>query len=232
MRSNLPNATPPTDEVTDRRPRHAASRRVGIIATGAVCLLLALFAVLFMRGPNASGSILLLSSSAPAGWQTYRDPAGLFAVQLPPGWTAHVETGTSSFGGPTGSATETDETISFGDPSQGSASAAVYVDDTPIHTDFERQWYCQASRSDELDSFHGYPALTMPATWIFESNTAHFQLAYMIPGVVGPLHTSPAMTTLPPTPTPLPQRMIDDDKTIVDTILATFQPTGTRALSC
>lgn len=221
---------PPGEEAA-LSPQRSGNRRAGI-ATAAVCLLLALFAVLLLRGPSTTGLFFSLSSNAPANWQTYRDPAGLFSVRLPAGWSARTETGTSSFGGPTGSATETDETITFNDPSQGSASAAVYVNAEPIQSDFERQWNCQAFRSEEHNSFHGYPAQSMPGTWIFESSTAHFQLDYMIPGVVGPAHSSPAMAGLTPTPTPLPQRVIDADTTTVNTILATFQPTSMSALSC
>ena len=226
--------TPATSEDTNAaRPAPGGGvRRAAIGATLAVCVVLALFAVLFVRGPSGARSSLSSAPSVPASWQSYRDPAGLFSVRLPANWRVRLDTGTMSFGDRTGSATETDETISFSDPAQGSASAAVYVTVEPIRTDFERHWYCSGFRSQEYGSFHAYPATIMPATWIFESASAHFQLAYMIPGIAGPVHSSPPILTPVPTPTPLPKATSDADQTVVNTILASFQPTSTTPLSC
>lgn len=219
------SATP--DPVPGRRVRHT-----GIVATVVVCILLALFAVLLVRGPGGSQTSLSSGPTVPATWKTYRDLANLFTVRLPASWSVRLHTVAATFGDRTGSVTETQEYITFSDPAQGSASAEIFVTAIPIQSDFERHWYCEGNRTGERDSFHNYPATTMPATWLFESATAHFQLGYMIPGVIGPVYSSPPMLTPVPTPTSLPQATIDHDKTIVETILASFQPASASPLSC
>lgn len=198
----------------------------GAIAT--VCLVVALFAILMLR-PN--GSPFGGTPNAPANWQTYRDPSGLFSVRLPAEWTAQVETGTDSFGDNTGSATETDEMIRFGDPALGNASAQLYVTATPIQSDFERHWYCK--NFGQANRPHAMSAETLsPGPFLFDTANAHFQVSVSIPGVLGPLHSSPVYTNPPPTPTPLPQQTIAADRTILATILGSFQPANATPLSC
>jgi hypothetical protein len=153
-------------------------------------------------------------------------------VRLPPPWTVRFDTGSSGFGDSTGSATETDEFISFTDPAQGDASPWVSVNATPIHTAFERHWYCGAFPGKH-DSFHGIPAQSVfDVEWLFETGNAHFQIDYAIPGVKGPPHTSPLILTPSPIPTPLPPSTVFADQTLVNTILASFQPTDPHALAC
>lgn len=235
MRRDFPEHPSTLDLETPESAPRRGKRFAGIVATPVVCVVLALFAVLLVRGPGSAQSPLSSGPSVPVGWQSYHDPAGLFRVRLPVTWAVRLDTSSATFGDRTGSATETDEMIRFSDPAQGNASPAVLVTVAPIRTDFERHWYCNAWRSSEHDSFHGYPAATMSpgsATWLFESATAHFQLAYMIPGVAGPPSTGPLMLTPVPTPTPLPKATIDADTTTVNTILASFQPTSASPLAC
>lgn len=235
MRHHNPEIPSSEDSVTIEHAPRRGKRFAGIVATLVVCVVLVLFAVLLVRGPGSSQSLSSSGPSVPVAWQSYRDPAGLFTVRLPASWSVRLDTSSATFGDRTGSATETQEMIRFTDPAQGNASAAVFVTVAPIRTDFERHWYCNAWRSSEHESFHGYPATSMSpmsATWLFESATAHFQFDYMIPGVAGPAHSSPMMLTPVPTPTRLPKATIDTDTTIVNTILASFQPTSASPLSC
>ncbi|MFI5273919.1 MAG: hypothetical protein ACHQ4H_12875 [Ktedonobacterales bacterium] len=201
-----------------------------VVAVVAVGLVVALFALLVLRQSTAAS--FPQGAAPPVDWQTYRDPTGLFSVKLPRSWQVTIETGTSSFGDRTGSATEQDEMISFTDPALGSASASVYVYAAPIHTAFEQHWYCQA-RQDYNATFDGIAAHAEgDVLWLFETRNAHFQLSYVIPGVKGPPHSSPIMRGPVVTETPLPQAEIATDESIVNAMLVSFQLTSTHSLSC
>src|SRR5262245_40584758 len=101
-----PSATP-AHERPERGGRFGASLPAFVMVAAVV----GLFAVLLAR---ANGSV---DSTVPANWQTYRDPLGLFTTRLPPDWTAQADTSTASFGDRTGSATESEEHLTFTDPS-------------------------------------------------------------------------------------------------------------------
>ncbi|HEX8033689.1 MAG TPA: hypothetical protein VF510_07565 [Ktedonobacterales bacterium] len=207
--------------------RSALRTRLGAFgAIVAVCLIVALFAVLMLRPSSLFG----VSPTVPANWQTYHDPRGLFSVQMPAEWTASVDTTTESFGDNTGSATETEEMILFSDPALGEASARVYVSATPIQSDFERHWYCQSfGQANPLP--HDIPPETLsPGPFLFNTANAHFQVSAVIPGVLGPPHSSPAFP--PPTPTPLPSQTVVVDRTVLSMILGSFLPTNTTPLFC
>jgi hypothetical protein len=223
----------PHAAMPEANPTPRASRRVRLGALGAaaaLCLVVALFVALthgLAGGSPASG--------APAAWQTYRDPLGLFTVRLPGAWSAHADMSQETFGDRTGSASETTEIIQFSDPALGAASARFSADAAPIRTDFERHWYCQGP-SHTNSSFHGLPAESpSDATWLFETANARFarfQLDVWIPGVLEPPHTSPLQLTPVPTATPLPQATVAADRTIIKTILGSFQPSNAAALTC
>ncbi len=170
--------------------------------------------------------------AAPADWQTYRDPLGLFSVRLPKQWRAQVSTGQASFGDRSGSASEPTETIQFSDPALGGARAQVDVNASPIQSAFERHWYCQAF-PQKNGTFHGIPAdHNQDATWLFDTANAHFQLDVWIPGVLEPWHSHGAELTPVPTATPLPQATVAADRAVLGIILGVFQPTNATALSC
>ncbi|MGZ3666378.1 MAG: hypothetical protein ACXWQ5_19910 [Ktedonobacterales bacterium] len=210
-------------------PRAALRTRLGAFgAIVAVCLIVALFAVLMLRPSSLFG----VTPTVPANWQTYHDPRGLFSVQMPAEWTASVDTSTESFGDNTGSATETEEMIRFSDPALGEASARVYVSASPIQSDFERHWYCQSfGQANPLP--HDIPPETLsPGPFLFNTANAHFQVSAEIPGVLGPLHSSPVYSSPPPTPTPLPQQVIAVDRTTLAMILDSFLPANSTQLFC
>lgn len=215
------------------RPAKRRRVRVGAIgAVAAVCVVVALFAVVTRAPGDGTLGGDPNGPAAPADWQTYRDPLGLFSVRLPKGWTAQSSTSSETFGDRTGSATETAEMIQFSDPALGAASARVDVSAAPIKTDFERHWYCQGF-PQKTSSFHGIPAeSTSDAMWLFDTGNAHFQLDVWIPGVLVPPHSSPLQLAPVPTATPLPQATVAADRAVISTILGSFRPTNAAALSC
>lgn len=224
-------------EAREGGPAPRARRRVRLGALGAVataCAVVALFAVVTLRPGSGALGVDPNGPAAPADWQTYRDPLGLFSVRLPKGWAAQASTGSETFGDRTGSATETNEGVDFRDPTLGNAGPRVQISASPIRTDFERHWYCGGfPAKDNVDTFHGIPAEHFDsATWLFETANAHFQLDVWIPGVLEPMHSSPLQLTPVPTATPLPQATVAADRTVIDAILGSFQPTNAMALSC
>lgn len=229
-------------ETRAHQSRRLRGRLAGVAASCAVLVVLGLFAALFGWLPEPWQTFIqtgnfTLGSAPPTptvAWETYADPSGLFSVRIPANWTASHETGTATYGDRTGSATVTSIHDRFSDPTLGDASAAFFVYALPITTDFDHQWYCQGSGGLPATQFHGIPATTLGdgVTAIFDTTNGHFQIAYSIPGVKEPIHSTPAMTHIPPTPTPLPQAEIQADQTIIDSILASFTPASTTPLAC
>jgi hypothetical protein len=82
--------------------------------------------------------------------------------------------------------------------------------------------------------FHGFPTWYMdPATVLFITGNGHFQLDVWIPGVLEPVHSGvPLQSTPQPTATPLPASWIAADQVTVAEILASFQSTDPKPLSC
>jgi hypothetical protein len=173
----------------------------------------------------------------PADWQTYRDPAGLFSVRMPPGWAVRFSTDSATFGDRTGSASETSEDVFISDPAlnngppsliSGSPWVAIHAD--PINTDFERHWYCQgfAQPSGPPTFFFGVPAQSdSNGGWLLETAHAHFQ----IDAANGPSYEYPGPAT-PSTPTPLPPATVTADQILINAILGSFRPTDPHALNC
>jgi hypothetical protein len=94
MQPSEMESTPSVDALREGEPPRAG-RRARLSALGAVaatCLVVVLIAVLLHRSDSALG-VNPNGPPAPADWQTYLDPLGLFSVRLPAEWTAHVYTG-------------------------------------------------------------------------------------------------------------------------------------------
>lgn len=229
-RPELPADGDTPASILPRRGTARRSTRFGLAAAGlAVALVVVLFAVLSLQRGNGAAAP---PPTVPAGWQTYHDPAGLFSLRMPQGWSAHLETSSETFGDRTGSATETSEFLSVSDPAQGTGSAKFYVNAAPISTAFERHWYCQAFPSAN-GAFHGISASSIgQAMWLFDTANAHFQLDVWIPGVLEPPHSSPMLPSTAPTETPLPAATVATDRQTLATMLGSFTPTDPRALAC
>ena len=217
------------DEVP-RTGQRGRPRALGVVA--AIGLVVTLLAMVLHRPASGPLGLLLTGPAAPAEWPTYRDPLGLFRVRLPPAWTAVVYMGEDSWGDRTGSATEPEEAVQVSDPALGAGSARFDVDATPIHTAFERHYYCQAAwqwwrtvLSFPIDDLSD-------ATWLVDTANAHFRLKVMIPGVLGWPHASRHPLTPVPTATPLPPVTVAADLSVLSTIVGAFQPTNATALSC
>jgi hypothetical protein len=178
----------------------------------------ALAAVLLVRAGGTSPT-----------WQTYHDPSGLFTLWLPPGWTAQIETSTAGYGDSSGSATVSEEMVTFDDPVQGTGSAHFWIVADPIKTAFERQYNCQDSSM--LQSFSARNLSTMEQTgavWFFTTETAYFQVDVAIPGVLAPATFGHPL----PTAAPIPATWLAADKADVNAILVSFQPTDSKPLVC
>lgn len=64
--------------------------------------------------------------------------------------------------------------------------------------------------------------------WFFTIQNANFQIDVTVPGVVVPTTFGPP----PPKATPIPAAWLATDKTEVNTMLVSFQPTDPRPLAC
>ena len=162
-------------------------------------------------------------------WQTYHDPDDLFTVQLPPGWTAQVESSTAAFGDRSISVSESIEMITFDDPSQGTGSAKLGVIAYPIKDASAHQYYCGIS--SDLQPFSSMNLSSMAHTGalrLFTTDTASFQVDVTIPGVLVPANFGPP----PPPATPLPSSWLATDQTEMQVMLTSFQPTDPKPLSC
>lgn len=223
----------PTGQV-DTNPRRGRFLARWIPAMVVVAVVAGLAAVLLGSGHGPAGSSPGVGggSANTAGWQTYHDPLNMYSLRLPPGWTAQVSTGSSTYGDRTGSMSVTTEGVVFSDPQYGDSSARVYIMAEPIASDFSRHWYCQAfSRNQENSTFHGIPAVHFQdAVWLFSSANAHFQLDVWIPGVLEPPHEMGPGPIIQPTP--LPSSWIAADRADINGVLASLQPANPAPLSC
>jgi hypothetical protein len=208
-------------ETADRRRRRLGA----FVALAVVCAVVAGFGALARSQQRAL-------PAGVAGWQVYHDPLGLFSMRLPPGWTAVVMMGSFTQGDRMGSDSGQDESITFRDPSQGQASASIWVYAMPIHNTTLAQRMDCSSRPREPLLFNGYPAdANAPEMTLFESGNAHFQIDETIPGVLMPPNLGKANPLLP-TPSPLPAATVTADRALLSDALASFQPANPKPLVC
>ncbi len=211
---------------------HGASRRRGPwLAGGAVLAvlvsLIAVFAALRSRGLplNMGGTTPAASSTAPASWQLYRDPAGLFTVHIPAGWTATTDTRAATVGDRTGSGQQTLYDTALGDPPSGRATITVYIHVSTLNTPFLHHWQC-APGPPANTTVDGIPARYDPVFgWLFDTDVAHYQVSYIVPGWTGN-----AAQFAPPTP--IPPATLQAGQQLMSEILATFTPSSTKPLTC
>lgn len=211
----------PTHEPSARESRGRAGRWVALAATATV--LDALVAVLVGRAGLPVGS-----GGASTSWQTYHDPFGLFTLRVPPGWTAQFAPTTGTFGDRYGSESERVDMVSFADPAQGTGSAYVLVTAYPIKTTFDHQHSCQQPSNLQRFSPATLSSMEPSGVWLFTTETASFQVDVGIPGVVMPVGFGPPT----PIPTPIPAPWVAIDKSEVNAMLVSFQPTDPKPLAC
>jgi len=207
---------------------HDPSARLGrpgrwVMAAAAAVIVAALAAVLLGRAGLLAGG-----RGASGSWQLYHDPFGLFTVQLPPRWTAQFAPSTGTFGDRYGSETERVDQVSFDDPAQGTGSAYVSVIAHPIKTAFDHQYNCQ--QPSDLQPFVPLTLSSMEPGGhsLFTTENAYFQVNVGIPGVVTPVGFGPP----PPPATPIPSTWVATDKSEVNALLVSFQPTNSKPLTC
>jgi hypothetical protein len=165
------------------------------------------------------------------GWQTFRDPLGLFTVRYPPGWNAESQTNYATFGDPYGSATDPWESVTVREASHGAGGASVSIDAGPIYdTAFEHQWYCQAGPGSNNNGwFRIYPATYfLPDSWVFYTGNAHFQIDITIPDILEPQ----SHVANPPSPKLVPAPWVAADITYVTGILDSFHPSDLLPHTC
>lgn len=193
-----------------------------------LAVVVVLMAVLGARAgvtASQSGS----SGGASLRWQTYHDPFGLSSLQLPPGWTAHVEPASTWYIDSTGSEKVSEEMVTLSDLSQGTGSAYFRIVADPIKTAFDRQYYCRNS-----STLHGFSSRNLSSmeqsggVWLFTTENATFQINIAIPGIVVPAKFGAPTTK----PTPLPATWSVTDKMDVNAMLVSFQPTDPKPLAC
>lgn len=184
------------------------------VLVGIATIVAALVAGLLLRAGMASANRPTGDAPTSARWQTYHDPFGLYTLQLPSSWSAHVV-----------SSDVTLETVTFDDPEQGKASARVSITATAI----DSQSVCRMPIPHQ--SFSGLTLGAMEqagALAIVYTNSESFQVDVMIPGVLAPATFDAAA----PTPTPLPAAQTNSDRTEVNTLLVSFHPTDAKPLTC
>jgi hypothetical protein len=160
-------------------------------------------------------------------WPLYRDPAGLFTVRIPPGWTASTNTGTATVGDRTGSGQEPTEETALGDPPNGSTTITVYISVSEFDSPFLHGLACREGTPGPTDAtVAGLPALYNPRTgWVFNTNQAFYQVGYLYPGYTGSVLQTSA-------PTPIPAATLQAGQQLMSQILATFRPSSTQPLTC
>jgi hypothetical protein len=222
-------------EAPREKHRHGTSRQRGPWLAGVALLavlasLIVVFAALRSRGtpPNTGGATPAASSTAPASWQMYRDPAGLFTVRIPAGWTATTDTSTATVGDRTGSGQEPIYDTALGDPPRGSATITVYIHVSALNTPFLHHWQCGANAPGPPanTTVDGVPARYDPIFgWLFDTDVAHYQVSYIFPGWTGSILQTSA-------PTPIPPATLQAGQQLMSEILATFTPSSTKPLTC
>ena len=217
----------------ERRPRGRRSRLLAILLV--VAVVAGIVAVVLHGVGSASNPSPGANATVPANWLGYRDPEGLFGVRLPRDWAVSIETDNETIADRTCSSTEPTEFVGLRNLSQGNGSAQVGISAHLINTETacDHHLYCGGSWSArQTGSFNGIPAThDEPAVWYFETGNAQFRVSFTIPGVIGPSHSGGFPGVLP-TPTPLPRNWVSADRTIVNQILASFQPSDPNALAC
>ena len=213
-----PEHEPPAhrDRLRGRLGRWVTSAEVTIVVV-------ALAAVLLARAGLSAGG-----GGASPSWQPYHDPFGLFTLRVPPGWTAHFAPTTGTFGDRYGSETARVDQVTFDDPAQGTGSAFMWIIAHLIRTTFDHQLYCQQPANLQPYAPTTLSSLEPAGVWFFTTETASFQVDVGIPGVVMPTTFGPP----PPPATPIPVTWATTDKTEVNALLVSFQPTDPKPLAC
>jgi hypothetical protein len=217
--------------------RRKWARPVASVALIAIVVAFGAFALLRWSAPGIGGSALGLTpiqvAIDTANWRSYQDPLDLFSVRLAPTWAASGGVdGAFSEGGSSGSDSGQSEDITFTRALQGGDGASLEIQLDQINSDAGRQWYCQTDTPTAFGntSFNGYSAQVMQpgAVWLIDSQTAHFQIDVAIPNVVVPASAGGVTTvgTPAPTPTSLPQSIIQRDEAALADMLGSFHPTA------
>ena len=173
--------------------------------------------------------VRMSSAGTSSKWQTYRDPFGLYTLQLPPGWVAQVTTSSVSYGDSSGSATTQIEMVTFDEPSQGTGSAHLYTIAWRIKTTFDHQFYCGPSTLRQGFSPMTLNTFGQSGVSLFVTEDAYFQINVTIPN---DLVQEPDVLIPPPTPTAVPISWSATDQTVVNQMLVSFQPTDPKPLAC
>ena len=192
------------------------------MAAAVTVVVVALAALLLGRASDGA------SGSGSGSWHTYHDPFGLFTLRVPPGWATHFAPTTGTFGDRNGRETERVDMVSFDNPAQGTGSAYVLVIAYPIKTAFDHQYNCQQPANNQRFTPLTLSGMEPSGYQLFTTETATFQVDVSIPGVVIPVGFGPAT----PVPTPLPATWVATDKTEVNEMLVSFQPTNPKPLTC
>jgi hypothetical protein len=227
-----PSEQRPADAKPEYEPQLARFGRMRtwlpMIAVSLVVV--ALVAVLLVRA-GAGGTSASQPGGrgvVPANWHTFHDKLGLYTLRLPPGWTAQGGVGVGpTEGNSSVSVTLTIEGFHFTDPSQGTGSAEVYIAAYPLNA-ADRQFMCATTSQTSYPPFNGLQGIGSRSLYLFGTENAQFQIDVTIPGILVPVNFGPP----PPAATPLPASWIATDQTDVHGILATFQPTDSKALAC
>jgi hypothetical protein len=226
LAGTAPDTAPrPAGPAHEGEPSAQRGGRLGrwVLAAAVTVVVAALAAVLLGRAGLSAGG-----GGASTSWQPYHDPFGLFTLRAPPGWAAHFEPSTGTFGDRYGSETERVDSVTFNDPTQGTGSAFMLVIAHPITTAFDHQYYCLQPAN--LQSFAPATLSSMEPSgvWLFTTENAYFQVDVGIPGVVMPTTFGPP----PPPATPIPSTWAATDKSEVNAMLVSFQPTDPKPLTC
>ena len=167
----------------------------------------------------------------PSSWKTYQDTAKTFTVRVPMDWQVQPGEG-GTFGN-----TKLGAAIDFvGYRFAAPAPSRVFFDVAVgvYHTSQQRALICQSPPFPADRTFHGLPATNLPDSqqWFIYAQNAYFMLNDYYPGVVV---IQPGGPILDGTPTPaptIPAAQIQENKAIIDAILASFTPQPDKPLVC
>jgi hypothetical protein len=253
------NPTPPAHpplvagaaDAASPRPSHGGitgGARAALATAGALAVVALLAALLVWarsgtggignaaaRSPTAAAASTSAAASIPAGWQTYRDAQALFSIQAPPDWSVTSDTNSGSFGDGSGSYSFTGEDIWLGVPPQDVDGLGVWVNVTPLTTDYARQSVCRSLHEHFSPNtvLAGLPAYYDSGDmWLLDTHDAHFQVNAHYPGGPESPHSSPPITNPPPTPTPVPPTQLAANRQTVGAVLASFTLTQPAPLTC